>query len=215
MDCWNNSKPHELLDHYRFLQARWGLDALPMTELMTAMIKEQEGVAIKSFDELLEYCHGVAGTIGLMTCPIFGVTDQRAIRHADDLGIAMQLTNICRDVFEDAQRGRIYLPAEFFKSNSAHPDILAKNSSEMTEEINLVKLRILEEAEKRYASGESGISYLPWRMRIVVRWAGRMYREIGRLIRDEPTKYREKRAVVGKRKKLKALIPCLCRSIFT
>ena len=215
MDCWSNSQPHELLDHYRFLQARWGLDSLPMTELMTAMIKEQEGVAIKSFDELLEYCHGVAGTIGLMTCPIFGVTDKRAIKHADDLGIAMQLTNICRDVFEDAQRGRVYLPAEFFKSNSAHSDILAMSSSKMTDEINPVKMRILEEAEKRYASGESGISYLPWRMRIVVRWAGRMYREIGLLIRDDPAKYREKRAVVGKRKKLKALIPCLFRSIFT
>jgi len=213
VECWKTHQPHELLDHYRFLQARWGLESMPLTELMTAMLKEQEGVAIADMDELLEYCHGVAGTIGLMTCPIFGVTDKKAVKHADDLGIAMQLTNICRDVREDAQNNRVYLPAEFFRSKPTPSHLLNADSAEALEEINSVKMRILQEADKRYASGEKGISYLPWRMRIVVRWAGRMYREIGEVIRDDPKTYHDKRAVVGKWKKIRALIPCLSRSI--
>jgi phytoene synthase len=177
------------------------------------MLKEQEGVAIADMDELIEYCHGVAGTIGLMTCPIFGVTDKMAVKHADDLGIAMQLTNICRDVYEDAQNDRVYLPAEFFRSKPTPSHLLNADSAEALEEINSVKMRILQEADKRYASGEKGISYLPWRMRIVVRWAGHMYREIGEVIRDDPKTYQDKRAVVGKWKKIRALIPCLSRSI--
>lgn len=213
MECWTDHKPHPLLDHYRFLQARWGLDSKPLTELMTTMLKEQEGVAIADMDELIEYCHGVAGTIGLMTCPIFGVTDKMAVKHADDLGIAMQLTNICRDVYEDAQNDRVYLPAEFFRSKPTPSHLLNADSAEALEEINSVKMRILQEADKRYASGEKGISYLPWRMRIVVRWAGHMYREIGEVIRDDPKTYHDKRAVVGKWKKIRALIPCLSRSI--
>ena len=70
------------------------------------------------------------------------------------------------------------------------------------------------EADCRYISGEQGIRYLPWRMRIVVRWAGRMYSEIGELIQDNPEFYHNKRAVVGGLKKLIILIPCLIKSIF-
>ena len=214
MACWTEHKPHPLLDHYRFLQARWGLASLPMTELMAAMIQEQNGVAMKTESELLAYCHGVAGTIGLMTCPIFGVTDKKALKHADDLGIAMQLTNICRDVFEDAKNGRIYLPAEYFESPPSPSDILQNNSNTDLNEITSNKNRILMEADGRYTSGEQGIRYLPWRMRIVVRWAGRMYREIGELIQNNPELYHDKRAVVGGLKKLGILMPCLIKSIF-
>ena len=211
MQCWSEHRPHELLDHYRFLQARWGLGSLPLTELMDAMLREQEGVRIKSEEELLEYCHGVAGTIGLMTCPIFGVTEPDALQHADDLGIAMQLTNICRDVREDAENDRIYLPADFFTTSPSVSDLLSKDSK-WIEETVLVKRRLLSLAEERYASGEAGIRYLPFRMRIVVRWAGRMYREIGELIRDDPTGYHSERAVVKSGKKLRILLPSLGRA---
>lgn len=215
MECWMDNKPHRLLDHYRFLQARWGLDSLPMTELMTAMINEQDGVIMRNETELLQYCHGVAGTIGLMTCPIFGVTDEVALQHADDLGIAMQLTNICRDVFEDAGNNRIYLPVDHFKSPPSPSDILQTNSNQCMNEIIGVKNKILEEADRRYASAEKGITYLPWRMRIVVRWASRMYREIGELIKDDPKLYHEKRAIVSGWKKLGILIPSAGKSFFT
>ena len=211
MNCWKNHQPHELLDHYRLLQARWGLDSFPLTELMEAMIGELEGVRIQTDAELIKYCHGVAGTIGLMTCPIFGVTDPAALQYADDLGIAMQLTNICRDIREDAQRDRIYLPAESFDHWPTASDLLSANPASMAE-INQAKLRLLAIADQRYASGEVGIRYLPLRMRIVVRWAGRMYREIGELIKEDPSLHHSKRAVVSNRKKTRILLPCLFRA---
>ena len=208
LNCWVNHQPHEVLDHYRLLQARWGIDSLPLTELMEAMIGEQEGVRIQTEAELLKYCHGVAGTIGLMTCPIFGVTNPVAMQHADDLGIAMQLTNICRDVYEDAERERIYLPADFFENMPSVEGLLTDNSEYLIE-INQVKTRLLSLAEERYASGEAGIRYLPLRMRIVVRWAGRMYREIGELIKQDPSLYHSNRAVVTGTRKMRILLPSL------
>nr|ABL97829.1 crtI/crtB [uncultured marine bacterium HF10_49E08] len=211
MNCWENHHPHELLDHYRFLQARWGLASLPLTELMEAMIGELDGVRIQTEDELIKYCHGVAGTIGLMTCPIFGVSDPDAMKHADDLGIAMQLTNICRDVYEDAESDRIYLPADFFENIPSVEGILSKNP-ESVAEISQIKTRLLSLADDRYASGEAGIRYLPMRMRIVVRWAGHMYREIGELIKRDPSLYHANRAVVTGTKKMRILLPCLIKA---
>lgn len=65
-----------------------------------------------TFDELKQYCHKVASVVGILSSSIFGVTDQKTLGFAVDLGIAFQLTNIIRDVGEDAQRNRIYLPQE-------------------------------------------------------------------------------------------------------
>ncbi len=97
------------------------LDALE--GLIAGVRMDVEGACYESFDELLLYCRRVAGTIGRLCLAIFGAGDCErtagrrspgsfASQLADDLGVAMQLTNILRDVCEDAQRGRIYLPAE-------------------------------------------------------------------------------------------------------
>ena len=106
------------------------------------------------------------------------------------------------------------MPAEYFKSTPSPSDIQQNNSNGFLNEIASIKNRILMEADRRYTSGEQGIRYLPWRIRIVVRWAGRMYREIGEVIQDNPELYHDKRAVVGGLKKLCILIPCLIKSIF-
>lgn len=66
----------------------------------------------RNFDELREYCYGVASVVGLICIEVFEYTDPAARDHAIDLGLAMQLTNIMRDIKEDAQRGRIYLPLD-------------------------------------------------------------------------------------------------------
>lgn len=66
----------------------------------------------ETFDELYDYAYKVASVVGLMTCEIFGYRTPEALDHAEELGVAMQLTNILRDVGEDLRRDRIYLPAE-------------------------------------------------------------------------------------------------------
>ena len=69
-------------------------------QLIHAVLTDLDSVAVDSDSELLRYCYGVAGTVGIMMCGVLGVDDPRALPHAIDLGVAMQITNICRDVRE-------------------------------------------------------------------------------------------------------------------
>ncbi|MDP8956655.1 MAG: presqualene diphosphate synthase HpnD [Actinomycetota bacterium] len=82
-------------------------------ELVRGVRMDVEGTEYRSFDELVVYCRRVAGTIGRLSVAVFGAGRRaEAERLADDLGVAMQLTNILRDVREDLERGRVYFPAE-------------------------------------------------------------------------------------------------------
>ena len=90
---------------------RLPLDALE--DLITGVRMDVEGVSYERFDDLLVYCRLVAGSIGRLCLAIFGAREQRQARMlADDLGVALQLTNILRDLSEDAGVGRVYLPRE-------------------------------------------------------------------------------------------------------
>ena len=77
-----------------------------------------------TWDELRRYCYHVAGTVGLLVAPILGCQDDAALPHAVDLGIAMQLTNILRDVGEDARRGRLYLPLDELAAFGCDPEAI-------------------------------------------------------------------------------------------
>ena len=87
-------------------------------------------------------------------CDLFGVKDPVARHHAIDLGVAMQLTNICRDVYEDALNGRVYLPGDLFESITAEKIVSPDVST--TESVRQVVGYLLSEAEIRYESGISG-----------------------------------------------------------
>ena len=80
-------------------------------ELINGVMSDLSSVSVKTEGELLVYCYRVAGTVGIMMCKVLNVSNHVALFHAIDLGIAMQITNICRDVYEDALIGRVYLPA--------------------------------------------------------------------------------------------------------
>jgi phytoene synthase len=79
-------------------------------ELLKGLEMDVAGRRYRGFEDLLLYCYRVAGTVGVMMAKVIGARDERALKHAVDLGIAMQLTNIARDVVEDARAGRVYLP---------------------------------------------------------------------------------------------------------
>ena len=85
-----------------------------------------KGVRYETFDDLAVYCYRVAGAIGLMAIEIFGYRDPRAREYALNLGQALQLVNIIRDVQSDAQRGRVYLPTEDLEQFGVRPDSLAQ-----------------------------------------------------------------------------------------
>jgi phytoene synthase len=92
---------------------RFGLPLQALDDLIEGVRMDVLGTAYESFDALLLYCRRVAGSIGRLCLAIFGSRDPHAAaQFADDLGVAMQLTNIVRDLSEDARRGRVYLPAQ-------------------------------------------------------------------------------------------------------
>lgn len=168
---------HAFLD----MAKRRGLDVSCVFELIDGVESDLGVVCFQDDTELLRYCYRVAGVVGLMMCPILGVTDADAQAHAIDLGVAMQLTNICRDVLEDAHRGRVYLPAErLLAKGVTSQDVL--NGSDCGVAVKSVVQDLLQMAESYYSSANVGMDYIPARSRFAILVAARLYRGIGRKI---------------------------------
>jgi phytoene synthase len=102
--------------------ARFGLVQEHFQEIIDGMAMDLALTRYASFKELSLYCYRVASVVGLMAAAIFGYEDRRTLKYAHDLGMAFQLTNILRDVGEDAARGRIYLPADEMERFGVHTD---------------------------------------------------------------------------------------------
>ncbi len=106
---------------------RFKIPKEPFFELIKGVETDLERSNFESFEELKDYCYKVASTVGLMTIPIFGYKNKSTEKYAEYLGIALQLTNIIRDVKPDAERGRIYLPKEDLKKFQYSEEELFKN----------------------------------------------------------------------------------------
>jgi phytoene synthase len=149
--------------------------------LIDGLLSDQKPVRIKSDAELLSYAYHVAGTVGILMCNVLDCDDEQALGHAIDLGIAMQLTNIARDVLEDAEMARRYLPASWV-GNLAPEQIVAlaktPNDDAAVTVTNAVS-RLLTLADAYYKSGIAGLSYLPLRAHISIAVAALVYRQIG------------------------------------
>jgi 15-cis-phytoene synthase len=91
---------------------RFKIPQAPFQDLIDGMEMDLSGSRYPTFEALRLYCHRVAGVVGLMMTPVLGYRDERCLPHADELGIALQLTNILRDVREDLHRDRVYLPQD-------------------------------------------------------------------------------------------------------
>jgi phytoene synthase len=127
-------------------------------------------------DELVRYCYGVAGTVGLMMSPILGADRARAGGAAICLGVAMQMTNIARDILEDARQGRRYLPGEWVQDVSPQ-SMIVSNEGRLT--IALAAKQLLDLADSYYALAVKGLPLIPSRSRRGIEIAAAVYREIG------------------------------------
>jgi 15-cis-phytoene synthase len=133
--------------------------------------------------------------VGLMMRPLLGCADSKADHAAISLGIAMQLTNIARDIGEDRQRQRCYLPAVWGGYALQWKDSVQTAQHSM--DAHAAALRLVEMAESFYLAAEQGMGYLPWRSRLTVSWAMLMYRQIGMRIKQmSPARFLNTRAVV-------------------
>ena len=159
---------------------RYGIPAHYALELIEGMAMDVKGTRYATLRELLLYCYRVAGTVGLMMSHVMGLREESALRNAADLGIAMQLTNIARDITEDAAMGRIYLPLAWLdEAKINHGRISAP---ENRDKLAMVTLRLLNEANRYYRSGDAGLWHLSFRSACAVSAARQVYSEIGSLL---------------------------------
>mmetsp|Transcript_22125 Transcript_22125/g.45117 ORF Transcript_22125/g.45117 Transcript_22125/m.45117 type:complete len:554 (+) Transcript_22125:181-1842(+) len=189
-------------------------DVEPYRDMVRGMLMDiDDDVRYQTWDDLYEYCYRVASTVGLMTLPVMGtaagVTLQQARQPAVALGIALQLTNILRDVGEDARdRSRIYLPLEDlhrFGVTEEYIFDLAKNGGEVSDNYKeLMKFEIAR-AESYYEMADSGIPMLSKGAQLPVAVAGQLYREILRQLEVNDYDNFNKRAFVSKERKLLAV----------
>jgi phytoene desaturase len=168
--------------------------------LIDGITSDLDTVRIADEGALLRYCYQAAGTVGSMMCRVLGCNDPAALRHAVDLGIAMQLTNICRDVAEDAAAGRRYLPASMI--GDLAPQALVNPTLPLRPRLQACIDELLDTADRYYRSGEAGLAYLPLGARCSILVAARLYRAIGTRLRQHGNAYWLGRTVVPRRTKI-------------
>ncbi|WP_439102456.1 phytoene/squalene synthase family protein [Congregibacter sp.] len=155
--------------------------ALPR-ELLEALLQgfawDVQSRAYKDLGSVYRYGVRVAGSVGVMMALLMGVRDPGMLARAADLGVAMQLTNIARDVGEDARAGRVYLPKRWLREVGLSPQALIENPV-FSPELATVVARLLSAAECLYARADSGISGLPARCRPGIYAARKLYAGIG------------------------------------
>ena len=183
-----------------FKQNHINLDILK--DLIDGLISDQQKVRINNEKDLIDYSYKVAGTVGLMMLPIINTKDTEARKHAIDLGIAMQLTNIARDVYEDAKMNRLYLPKEWLGQISVN-DLMDNDLDDQKKRlIELTIKNLIELSDKFYANGFSGMKFIPLRTRLAIFFAAKIYKGIGEKIKNDGYTYKFERVYLNKLEKL-------------
>ncbi|MCJ2053016.1 phytoene/squalene synthase family protein [Methylobacterium sp. J-070] len=155
-------------------------EALPRA-LIEGFAWDAEGRRYADLGAVHAYAARVAGSVGAMMALIMGARGPAALARACDLGAAMQLTNIARDVGEDARMGRLYLPLDWMAEAGLDPDTFLADPRPSPALAGIVA-RLLAEADRLYARAEAGIEALPPRCRPAIRAARLIYAEIGRVV---------------------------------
>ena len=159
-------------------------------------------------EELDAYCARVAATVGVMMTLLFGERSKALLARACDLGLAMQLTNICRDVGEDARAGRIYLPLDWLaEAGVDKEDFLARPVHSPA--LGSVVRRVLDRANACYRRADLGMTLYPYDCRLGVRAARLIYAEIGRVVTNHGYDSVSTRAYTSKARKLLLLVRAL------
>ncbi|MFP4147115.1 MAG: phytoene/squalene synthase family protein [Halorhodospira sp.] len=177
--------------------------ALPAA-LIEGFAWDAEGRRYETIEELYEYAVRVAGTVGVMMALLMDVRSPSALARACDLGVAMQLTNIARDVGEDARNGRLYLPRQWLREAGIDPEgFLAR--PRFTPALGGVIQRLLHRADDFYERAMPGFHALPKRVRPGLCAARLLYAEIGRELERRGCDSVHQRAVVSAQRKLRVL----------
>jgi len=167
----------------------------------------------ENISELYAYGIRVAGTVGAMMAMVMGVRSRALLARACDLGVAMQLTNIARDVGEDARCGRLYLPLDWMRAAGLDPDEWLANPV-FTKKLGDVIERVLRAAETLYRRADAGLAKLPAACRPGMFAARLLYAEIGREVARRGYDSVSQRAVVPWRRKARLLLDAVLEAGF-
>lgn len=172
-----------------------GIPGYQPFELLRGMEMDIEGRQYETIEQLRIYCYHVAGVVGEMMARIMGIRDRATLQRAEDLGTAMQFTNIARDVIDDARIGRVYLPLGWLREANLSPADVGR--PEHRGAVAAIVQRLLDEAERYYQSGDDGIDHLPFRCAWSITAARGIYSDIGAVIRSRGTEAWDQRAMVS------------------
>jgi len=202
-DYRTDHSQNEINIAFKELKKQYQLNNRFIDDLILGVSSDIQFKQPKDLKELIFYSYQVAGTVGGLMARILGATNEKAWRFAIDLGIGMQLTNISRDVKEDALNNRIYLPQDQLGSDIDATTIL--NPEHKTKVYHVTK-EILNTADKYYQSGFSGIYYIPKKNKFSILIAGMLYQSIGNKVLNKNEKFLKQRVYLTMFEKIIILI---------
>ncbi|MEO1223137.1 MAG: phytoene/squalene synthase family protein [Pseudomonadota bacterium] len=194
----------------RLVVRRHGIPHAAPRHLLDGFSLDLTNVRCATFQDTLLYAYHVAGVVGLMMAWTMDVSDESTLDRACDLGLALQLTNIARDVLADAEIGRIYLPVDWL--DEADVPIDPERFSDHKQPLVAVVGRLLDQAEPYYGSALVGIGALRARRAWSIAAARAVYREIGVAVRRSGAEAWDNRAGVSKPRKLALLTGALAQT---
>ena len=186
--------------------------ALP-DALLEGFAWDAEGRRYETIEQLHDYGARVAGTVGAMMAVVMEARDRPTLARACELGLAMQLTNIARDVGEDARNGRLYLPRQWMREAGLDPDAWLA-APRFDAALAGVIERLLAEADRLYQRAECGVASLPRDCRLGIQAARLVYGEIGQRLRQSGLDSVSRRAVVGRSRKLALIAQASIATVF-
>jgi len=178
---------------------RFAIPAAVPQALIEGLGWDAAGRRYETLEELESYAARVAGTVGVMMTLIMGERDARVLARACDLGVAMQLTNVVRDIGEDAGNGRIYMPLAWMREAGIDPDAWLIRP-DYRPQVRRIAERLLDRAEALYARSLAGVAALPQGCRTGIGAARLLYREIGYAVRSGADPVASRATVSGWRK---------------
>jgi 15-cis-phytoene synthase len=201
--------PNPILRAYADTVRRCGIDPETITAFMKSMKMDTRVFRYPTYPDLETYTYGSAAVVGLMMCRVVGVADERADRHAEALGVAMQLSNFLRDVGEDWRRGRVYLPMEdLARFGYAERDL----ASGVVDERFIALMRFeIDRARGLYRVADEGMKYIPRGRRFPVVVARELYAAILDRIEAQGYDVFSRRAQVSRPAKLLFAARCAAR----
>lgn len=202
-DYRTDHSQNEINIAFKELKKQYQLNNRFIDDLILGVSSDLQFKQPTNLKELIFYSYQVAGTVGGLMARILGATNEKAWRFAIDLGIGMQLTNISRDVKEDALNNRIYLPQDQLGSDIDATNIL--NPKHKTKVYHVTK-EILNTADKYYQSGFSGIYYIPKKNKFSILIAGILYQSIGNKVLNNNEKFLKQRVYLTVFEKIIILI---------